>query len=168
MESRLKLEKRTLELARYAALGVMAACPTSCLTSSPRTRIRDGTLTGLWASAHTLIDKLFPLIAGLALGVLIHYRRTRLQLAAHRDRAEALRSSLHKLERDQAVWVLAAAVLHELNNPLHALGVLLDEHAASDGDAAHQQALSARARRQIGAGSLQAAPASRNAGHRRP
>jgi len=31
---------------------------------------------------------------------------------------ETLRTRLHKVERDQAVWVLAAAVLHELNNPL--------------------------------------------------
>ena len=149
MESRPRLEQRTPKLARYAALGVMAALSYVVFDVIAEDKIRDGTLTGVWASAHTLIDKLFPLIAGLALGVLIHYRRTRLQLAAHRDRAEALRSSLHKLERDQAVWVLAAAVLHELNNPLHALGLLLDEHAASDGDAAHQQALSARARRQM-------------------
>jgi signal transduction histidine kinase len=34
---------------------------------------------------------------------------------------------LLKVERDQAVWVLAATVLHELNNPLHAIGLLLDE-----------------------------------------
>jgi signal transduction histidine kinase len=149
MESRLKLEQRSPKLAGYAALGVLAALSYVVFDVIAEDKIRDGTLTGAWASAHTLIDKLFPLIAGLALGVLIHYRRTRLQLAVHRDRAEALRSSLHKLERDQAVWVLAAAVLHELNNPLHALGVLLDEHAASDGDAAHQQALSARARRQM-------------------
>jgi signal transduction histidine kinase len=40
-----------------------------------------------------------------------------------------------KVERDQAVWVLVAAVLHELNNPLHALGLLFDELAAPSDEA---------------------------------
>lgn len=136
-------------LAQYAVLGVTVALSYVAFDIIAEDKIRDGTLTGALASAHTLVDKLLPLIAGLALGVLIHYRRARLQLAAQRDRAEALRSSLHKLERDQAVWLLAAAVLHELNNPLHTLGLLLDEHAVSEGDGAHQQSLSERARRQM-------------------
>jgi hypothetical protein len=38
------------------------------------------------------------------------------------------------VERDQTVWVLAAVVLHELNNPMHALGLLLDEFASFGGD----------------------------------
>jgi signal transduction histidine kinase len=149
MDSRGQLERKKPRLALYAALGVTAAVSYVTFDVIAEGKIRDGTLTGVLASTHTLIDKLLPLIAGLALGVLIHYRRARVQLAAQRERAEALRSSLHKLERDQAVWVLAAAVLHELNNPLHALGLLLDEHAASVGDGAHQQALSARAHRQM-------------------
>ena len=33
------------------------------------------------------------------------------------------------MERDQAVWIVAAATLHEVNNPLHSLGLLLDELA---------------------------------------
>jgi signal transduction histidine kinase len=143
------LERKRPQLARYAALGLAAALSYVLFDVIAEDKIREGTLTGAFASAHTLIDKLLPVIAGVALGVLIHYRRTRLQLAAQRDRADALRSSLHKLERDQAVWVLAAAVLHEINNPLHALGLLLDEHAASAGDGARQQALSARAHRQM-------------------
>jgi signal transduction histidine kinase len=134
---------------RYAAAGVAVALSYVAFDMVAESKLREGTLTGFLASAHTLIDKLLPLIAGLALGVLIHYWRTRRQLAAHREHAEVLRSSLHRLERDQAVWVLAAAVLHELNNPLHALGLLLDEHAASEGDSERQQALAARARRQL-------------------
>jgi signal transduction histidine kinase len=144
-----KLVRRQPKLLLYAALGVAAALSYVAFDVIAEDRIRDGTLTGAFAGLHTLVDKLFPLLAGLALGVLVHYRRARSQLAAQRDRAEALHSSLHKLERDQAVWVLAAAVLHELNNPLHALGLLLDEHAASEGDGARQQSLSERARRQM-------------------
>jgi signal transduction histidine kinase len=149
MGYRLKLEGRTPKLTLYVAAGVMAAISYVLFDIVAEDKIRDGTLTGAFANAHTVIDKLLPLIAGLALGVLIHYWRTRLQLAAHRDRAEELSSSLRKLERDQAVWVLAAAVLHELNNPLHALGLLLDEHGASDGDRSLQQDISVRARRQM-------------------
>ena len=84
---------------------------------------------------------LFPVIVGALLGVCAHYLRLR-GAASRRPRwraarAEALRMRLQKVERDQAVWVLAAAVLHELNNPLHALGLLLDEidaGAAPTGD----------------------------------
>jgi signal transduction histidine kinase len=61
------------------------------------------------------------------------------------SRAEALRTRLLKVERDQAVWVVAAAVLHELNNPLHALGLLLDEYQACAGDEAQRADLVERA-----------------------
>jgi two-component system sensor kinase FixL len=63
-------------------------------------------------------------------------------------RAEALRIRLLKVERDQAVWVLAAAVLHELNNPLHALGLLLDEYQACADDAGQRAELIERAHTQ--------------------
>jgi signal transduction histidine kinase len=46
------------------------------------------------------------------------------------------------------VWVLVAAVLHELNNPLHALGLLLDEQAACTDDEARRADLVERARAQ--------------------
>jgi signal transduction histidine kinase len=84
------------------------------------------------------------------LGVSAHYLRVRAELAVARDaasRSEALRERLQKIERDQAVWVLAAAVLHELNNPLHALGLLLDELATTT-DAGSATDLVARARTQ--------------------
>jgi signal transduction histidine kinase len=54
-----------------------------------------------------------------------------------------------KVERDQAVWVLAAAVLHELNNPLHALGLLLDEYQACADDSAQRAELVERAHAQV-------------------
>ncbi len=93
-------------------------------------KIRDGSLRGPLADAHQVIDHALPVIVGALLGVCVHYLRLRARLAAAEEaaaRADALRTRLLRVERDQAVWVLAAAVLHELNNPLHALGLLLDE-----------------------------------------
>jgi two-component system C4-dicarboxylate transport sensor histidine kinase DctB len=140
------------KLARYIVLGVIAAVSYVSFDLLAESKIRDGTLSGALASAHTVIDKVLPLVAGVLLGILIHHRRVRSQLSQHQElalRAEALRQRLLKVERDQAVWVLAAAVLHELNNPLHALGLLLDEHAESEGDEARQAELSKRARLQM-------------------
>jgi signal transduction histidine kinase len=54
---------------------------------------------------------------------------------------------LQRVERDQAVWVLVATVLHELHNPLHALGLLLDE-LSSTSDPMQTAELVARARAQ--------------------
>jgi signal transduction histidine kinase len=114
-------------------------------------RIRSGALTGTLANAHTLVDHVLPIVAGGLFGVGTHYLRLRARLSAAEDaagRAEALRTRLHKVERDQAVWVFAAAVLHELNNPLHALGLLLDELAGHRGDERRRADLLDRARAQ--------------------
>jgi signal transduction histidine kinase len=95
-------------------------------------RLEHGTLTGVFARAHLLVDRASPVIVGVLLGLAAYALLVRKDLANARaaaSRAEALRRSLLKVERDQAIWVLAATVLHELNNPLHALGLLLDEHA---------------------------------------
>jgi signal transduction histidine kinase len=95
------------------------------------TRIEHGTLTGVLASVHSVVDRSSPVIVGVLLGVFVHsifLRRDLARAEAAASRADALRTRLLKVERDQAIWVLAATVLHELNNPLHALGLLLDEH----------------------------------------
>jgi signal transduction histidine kinase len=114
-------------------------------------KIESGTLTGPFARAHAIVDHVFPVLVGALLGVCAHYLRLRAQLSAAREavnRAEALRLRLQGIERDQAVWVLTAAVLHELNNPLHALGLLLDELASSANDELCLPDLVARARAQ--------------------
>ena len=113
-------------------------------------RLESGTLTGAMASVHRVVDRIVPILAGALLGVCAHYLKLRAQLSAANEaasRAEALKIRLHKVERDQAVWVLAAAVLHELNNPLHALGLLLDEQASCEDDQARAD-LVTRARAQ--------------------
>jgi signal transduction histidine kinase len=142
---------KDLRLVAYVALGVVAGALYVVFDLLSEARLRSGTLTGILADAHDVIDHTSPLLVGGLLGVCAHYLRLRAQLSKAQEaaaRAEALRTRLHKVERDQAVWVLAAAVLHELNNPLHALGLLLDELAACDDDATQRGELVERARAQ--------------------
>jgi signal transduction histidine kinase len=99
-----------------------------------------------------VFDHLIPIVAGGLIGLSIHHSRLRARLSKAEEsasRAEALRTRLLKVERDQAVWVVAAAVLHELNNPLHALGLLLDEYEACPGDEAQRAELVERAHAQV-------------------
>jgi signal transduction histidine kinase len=142
---------RELRLPVFVAAGALAGIAYALFDALSEARLRDGTLTGAWAETHALVDRLFPVLVGALLGVCAHYIQLRARLSAAEmaaARAEALRARLQKVERDQAVWVLAAAVLHELNNPLHALGLLLDEMGASgDGGPRHAE-LVKRARAQ--------------------
>jgi signal transduction histidine kinase len=141
---------RELRLVAYVAAGAFAGALYVAFDVFSESRLESGTLTGAFAGLHAVIDRAFPILVGALLGVCAHYLRMRRKLAAAEEaagRAEALRARLQKTERDQAVWVLVAAVLHELNNPLHALGLLLDE-LAEGGDAAQRDDLAARARSQ--------------------
>jgi signal transduction histidine kinase len=119
----------------YVALGVAVGIADVLFDVLSERRIGAGTLTGTLAGVHAIVDRTFPILLGGLLGVSVHYLRLRREFARARElagRADALRTRLQKVERDQAVWVLAATVLHELNNPLHAIGLLLDEIDASD------------------------------------
>lgn len=138
-------------LSLYVLFGGLAGLAYVVFDILSEARIRSGTLTGSLADAHTIIDHVLPVVAGILFGVAWHSLRLRAQLAAAEkaaSRAEALRDRLQKIERDQAVWVLAAAVLHELNNPLHALCLLLDELGAAGADEPERAELIARARAQ--------------------
>jgi len=141
---------RDLRLAAHVALGTLVGALYVVFDVVAEARLATGTLTGFLAHAHAAVDHSLPVVVGALLGVGAHYLRVRSELAAAREaasRAEALRDRLQKIERDQAVWVLAAAVLHELNNPLHALGLLLDE-LADEPDPLRARDLTARARAQ--------------------
>jgi signal transduction histidine kinase len=130
-----------LRLFVYVGLGLLAGIADVVFDVFSETRMGQGTLTGTLASAHAAVDRTLPILLGGLLGVSVHYLRLRKQLADACElagRAEALRTRLQKVERDQAVWVLAATVLHELNNPLHAMGLLLDELDASGTDREHE------------------------------
>ncbi len=91
---------------------------------------RRAPLVDTWAVIHGFVDRGIPLLVGALLGVTAHYVRLRSELArAAGARVEELRARLEHVERDQAVWVVAASTLHDVRNPLHALGLLLDELA---------------------------------------
>jgi two-component system C4-dicarboxylate transport sensor histidine kinase DctB len=123
-----------LRLLVYVGLGVALGVAYVLFDALSESRIGAGTLTGRLAELHAIVDRASPIIVGALLGVCAHYLRLRSELTVARaaaGRAERLHSRLEKVERDQAVWVLSAAVLHELNNPLHALRLLLDELAAT-------------------------------------
>lgn len=126
-----------LRLALYVVLGALAGALFVAFDLHAETRMRHGTLHGLLSQAHDIIDHTLPIIAGALFGLGGHYLRLRSHLREAEERAsraDALRQRLDRLQRDQAVWVLAATILHELNNPLHALGLVLDELGANDLD----------------------------------
>lgn len=138
-------------LASYLCLGLLAGVIYVGFDLVSEAKLRAGTLTGPLASAHDVVDHLIPVLAGGLVGLSIYQLRLRARLAVAEEaasRAEALRARLLKVERDQAVWVLAAAVLHELNNPLHALGLLLDEYQACADDTLQRAELVERAHAQ--------------------
>jgi two-component system, LuxR family, sensor kinase FixL len=141
---------RELRLVVYVAVGASLGALYVALDMASEARLAHGTLRGLLADLHAL-DHVLPIVMGGLLGVSAHYLRLRARLSEAEEaarRADALRGRLMKVERDQAVWVLAASVLHELNNPLHALGLLLDELSTEAGDEAQRNALVTRARAQ--------------------
>lgn len=99
---------------------------------------------------HGVIDFVMPLVSGALVGVLVHYIGVRARVAElERQRADELTTRLHKIERDQAVWVISASLLHDLKTPLHALGLLLEEIGELPPEAvAERQALLSRAHAQ--------------------
>jgi signal transduction histidine kinase len=139
-------------LASYLLLGILAGAFYVGFDLVSEAKLRAGTLTGPLAHAHEAIDHLIPVLAGGLIALSIYQLRLRTRLARAEEaasRTEALRERLLKVERDQAVWVLAAAVLHELNNPLHALGLLLDEYQACADDSEQRAELVERAHAQV-------------------
>jgi len=94
---------------------------------------------------HAFVDRGIPVLAGALFGLAVHWLYLRSRLA------QELRSRLNHVERDQAVWVVAASTLHELKNPLHAMGLLVDElgEISQGGDPAAIEAQVARVRVQM-------------------
>ncbi len=140
---------RDLRLLLYVAVGALAGAAYVVFDVISESRLRDGTLTGTLAQAHALVDHFSPVVVGMMLGVCAHYVRLRARLSSAEATAARARTRLQKVERDQAVWVMAAAVLHELNNPLHAIGLLADELGESDDDPLRRRDLVDRVRTQI-------------------
>jgi signal transduction histidine kinase len=138
-------------LIAYVAVGLLTGLLYVGFDVMSEAKLESGTLTGLQARVHALVDHFTPVLIGAFLGLCLYHLHLRARLSAAEEaasRAEALRVRLHKVERDQAVWVLAAAVLHELNNPLHALGLLLDEYPECESDGERRADIVERARGQ--------------------
>src|SRR5436305_9053431 len=74
------------------------------------------------------VDWVAPPMAGiLVAGALLYAQRARRLHQAERAAAEVLADRLAGTERRQAIWVVAAAVAHDLKNPLHNLHLLVEE-----------------------------------------
>lgn len=123
----------------YIAAGVLAGVAYALLNTQTDDWARAGSLGQTFAAFHAFVDRGIPVLAGGLLGLALHWLHLRETLARAEARsAEELRSRLRHVERDQAVWVVVASALHELKNPLHALGLLVDEleEVAKEGDRA--------------------------------
>ena len=77
---------------------------------------------------HRAFNATIPPVAGMVVGLLIAYLRQRGELIeAERRAAETIKNRLAGIERQQAAWLLASSLLHEIRGPLHAMGLLLEE-----------------------------------------
>lgn len=132
--SAISREEGTRSAIVYVALGLLAGAAYAALNTQTDAWARGA--GGAFGSFHAFVDRGIPVVAGALSGLAFHWAKLRSRLArAEAARADELRSRLRHVERDQAVWVVAAAALHELKNPLHTLGLLVDELAqAAEGD----------------------------------
>jgi signal transduction histidine kinase len=95
------------------------------------------------------VDWVAPPLAGVMVaGALLYAQRSRRLQAAERAAAEVLAERLAGTERRQAIWVVAAAVAHDLKNPLHNLQLLVEE-VSEEKDPALRAELLARIRENV-------------------
>lgn len=116
-------------LGRYVAIGTL--CGVLYVVVDQRIdahMLLGGQLTPRVDHLHSFLDLVLPVVAGALFGVSLHYLKLRAARArGEARRADELHARLTRVERDQAVWVVVAATLHEIKNPLHAVGLLLGE-----------------------------------------
>lgn len=115
-------------LGTYVLLGLALGALYVAADLALDVRQSSGDLPAIVDALHRFVDHVLPLATGALLGVGAHYAQLRASVArAEARRADELHARLTRVERDQAVWVVAAATLHEVKNPLHALGLLVEE-----------------------------------------
>lgn len=132
-------------------LGALAGIAYAVLNTSMDYFHEQGVVHRAFVAFHDIVDDVIPVIVGALLGMSVHYLRLRSRVA-HEEaaRAEELRARVEHVERDQAVWVVAAATLHELKNPLHSIGLLVEDlEATPPTDAEANADLRARLRAQM-------------------
>lgn len=132
----------------FLAVGVAAGLLYGWIDKGFDDRLVAGTLDGWRAQVHAGFGYALPILTGALLALVTFSWRERSLLARREQgRARTLQSRLEHVERDQAVWVMAASVLHEVRNPLHTMGLLLDDLArVSAGQGAETASLVARSR----------------------
>lgn len=83
---------------------------------------------GVMGAVVVFVDWTAPPLAGLLTAAAMVYalRHQRL-LASEQAASQILAERLAGTERRQAIWVVAAAVAHDLKNPLHNIQLLLEE-----------------------------------------
>lgn len=109
-------------------LGTLGGIAYAVLNTSMDYLHGQGVAARAFVALHDVVDDVIPVVVGALLGMSVHYWRLRSRVASEEEaRAQQLRARVEHVERDQAVWVVAAATLHELKNPLHAIGLLIDE-----------------------------------------
>src|SRR5438270_1071143 len=86
-----------------------------------------------------------PLAGGLVAAAFFVAQRYKRLHDAERAASRVLAERLAGTERRQAIWVVAAAIAHDLKNPLHNLQLLLEE-ASEETDPARRSELFARLR----------------------
>jgi two-component system, NtrC family, C4-dicarboxylate transport sensor histidine kinase DctB len=104
----------------------------------PAARIQQG--PGRWLVV--LVDWVAPPLAGVLLaGALLYAQRARRLHHAERAAAQVLAERLAGTERRQAIWVVVAAIAHDLKNPLHNLALLVEEVSDEPGPARRNELL---------------------------
>lgn len=112
-----------------------------------------------------LVDWVAPPLAGVLLaGALLYAQRARRLHNAEKAAAQVLAERLAGTERRQAIWVVVAAVAHDLKNPLHNLALLVEE-LSEEQEAARRSDLLARIQENVHRASERLSEMSR-AGHK--
>jgi signal transduction histidine kinase len=120
----------------WLTLGLLCGVVYSVIDTAMDTSLLEGGSLLAFTAFHRFINTITPVVAGMVVGLLFAYMRQRDALiAAERRSAEVLRERLKGVERQQTVWLLASSLLHDIRNPLHALGLLLDEATEHTGGA---------------------------------
>lgn len=112
----------------WLTVGLLAGVVYSVIDTAMDTSLLRGGSLLAFDAFHRFFNTVTPPVAGMAVGVLFAYMRQRdARVAAEKRVNDALRERLQGAERQQAVWLVASSLLHDVRNPLHALGLLLDE-----------------------------------------
>lgn len=112
----------------WLTLGLLAGVIYSIVDDVADASLLQGSTLLAFNAFHRFFNTLAPPVAGMVVGLLFAYMRQRdARITAESRATDALRERLKGAERQQAVWLLASSLLHDVRNPLHALGLLLDE-----------------------------------------